>query len=130
MTRDGETKAEYELTEKQYVIGRTELADIVIEDSYVSKMHAMLQVYSNAVVLIDLNSTNGTTVNSRIAQKTILRNGDIISLGRYRIKIDGAPALSPEMDERIKTSDTLTMQNLEDMRRTRARRTIKALKHQ
>jgi general secretion pathway protein A len=130
VTRDGETMAEHELTEKQYVIGRTELADIVIEDSYVSKMHAMLQVYSNAVVLIDLNSTNGTTVNSRIVQKTILRNDDIITLGRYRIKIDGAPALSPEMDERIKTSDTLTMQNLEDMRRTRARRTIKALKNQ
>jgi len=130
VTRDGETMAEHELTEKQYVIGRTELADIVIEDSYVSKMHAMLQVYSNAVVLIDLNSTNGTTVNSRIVQKTILRNDDIITLGRYRIKIDGAPELSPEMDERIKASDTLIMENLEDMRRTRARRTIKALKHQ
>jgi type II secretory pathway predicted ATPase ExeA len=130
VTRDGETTAKYELTEKQYVIGRTELADIVIEDTYVSKMHAMLQVYSNAAVLIDLNSTTGTTVNSRITQKTILRNNDIISLGRYRIKIDNAPALSPEMNERIEASDTLIMENLEDMRRTRARRTIKALKHQ
>ena len=129
ITRDGETVAEYELTEKQYVIGRTELADILIEDSYVSKVHAMLQIYSNAVVLLDLNSTNGTTVNSTVMQKTILRNSDIISLGRYRIKIENVPAISAEMEEQIKESDTLTMQNLADMRRSRARRTITALKH-
>jgi len=129
VTRDGETVAEYELTEKQYVIGRTELADILIEDTYVSKLHAMLQVYSNAVVLLDLNSTNGTTVNSTIVQKTILRNNDIISLGHYRIKIENVPAISAEMEEKIKASDTMTMQNLADMRRSRARRTITALKH-
>jgi hypothetical protein len=129
VTRDGETVAEYELTERQYVIGRTELADILIEDSYVSKLHAMLQVYSNAVVLLDLNSTNGTTVNSTTVQKTILRNNDIITLGQYRIKIENVPAISAEMEEKIRESDTLTMQNLADMRRSRARRTITALKH-
>jgi len=129
VSRDGVYIAEYELTERQYVIGRTELADIVIEDSYASKMHAMLQVYANAIVLLDLNSTNGTTVNSTVIQKTILRNNDIISLGHFRLKIENVPAISAEMDERIKTSDTLTMQNLEDMRRTRARRTLKALKN-
>jgi type II secretory pathway predicted ATPase ExeA len=129
VTRDGETVAEYELTERQYVIGRTELADILIEDSYVSKLHAMLQVYSNAVVLLDLNSTNGTTVNSTVTQKTILRNNDIISLGRYRIKVEALPPISAEMDEKIRESDTLTMQNLADLRRSRARRTITALKH-
>ena len=129
VSRDGETIAEMELTERQYIIGRTELADIVIEDRFVSKMHAMLQIYSNAVVLLDLNSTNGTTVNSRIVEKTILRNDDIISLGHYRLKIENAPAINPEMDARIQASDTLTLQNLVDARRSRAKRTIKALKH-
>ena len=129
VTCDGETIADYELTERQYVIGRTELADIVIDDSHVSKMHAMLKVYSNAIALLDLNSTNGTTVNSNIVQKTILRNNDIIGLGRYRLKIENAPALSVEMDARIRASDTLTMQHLDDLRRSRARRTITALKH-
>lgn len=129
VSQDGENVAEYELTEKQYVIGRAELADIVINDTYVSKMHAMLQVYSNAVVLIDLNSTNGTTVNSKMAQKTILRSNDIISLGHYRLKIENAPAISPEMEARVKLSDTVTMQTLDDIRRNRARRTIRALKN-
>ncbi|MDH3350891.1 MAG: FHA domain-containing protein, partial [Gammaproteobacteria bacterium] len=130
VSRDGETIAEYELTEPKYVIGRTELADIVIEDSYVSKTHAMLQVYANAIVLIDLNSTNGTTVNSTIVPKTILRNNDIISLGRHRLKIENVPALSAEMDEKIRASDTMTMRNLADLRRSRARRIVTALKHQ
>ncbi len=129
ITRDGEIMAEVELTGRQYVIGRTELADIVIEDSYVSKMHAMLQVYSNAVVLLDLNSTNGTTVNSTVVQKTILRNNDIIALGRYRLKIENAPAISTEMDEKIRVADTMTMENLDDLRRSRARRTVTVLKH-
>lgn len=127
VTLDGESVAEYELTDREYVIGRNELSDIVIEDTYVSKIHAMLKVYANAVVLLDLNSTNGTTVNSRTIQKTVLRNNDIIMLGRYKLKVDGLPALSPELDEKISASDTLTMQNLKDLRRARARRTIRAL---
>ena len=106
-----------------------ELADIVVEDGYVSKIHAMLQVYSNAIVLADLNSTNGTTVNSRVVQKTVLRDNDIITLGRYTLKIENAPALSAELDEKVRASDTLTMQNLDDLRRVRARRTIAVLKH-
>jgi type II secretory pathway predicted ATPase ExeA len=129
VSRDGATVAEYKLTEKQYIIGRAELADIVIADSYVSKIHAMLQVYPNAIVLIDLNSTNGTTINSRVVQKAILRSDDIISLGHYRIKIKNAPAINSEMEERIKASDTVTMQNLVDIRRERAKRIIKALKN-
>jgi len=129
ITCDGETVAEHELTERHYVIGRAEIADIVIEDVYVSKMHAMLQVYANAIILADLNSTNGTTVNSRIAATKVLRDNDIIMLGRHRIKIENAPAISAEMDEFIKVTDTITMASLEDLRRSRARRTITMLKH-
>ena len=36
VTRDGDTVAEYELTDREYVIGRNELADIIVEDTYVS----------------------------------------------------------------------------------------------
>jgi len=100
-----------------------------MDDTYARKMHAMLQVYSNAVVLIDLNSTNGTTGNSVVVQKTILRDKDIISLGRYRIKIEDVPAISQETDDLITASDTLVMKQLLDIRRSRARRTIKLLKN-
>lgn len=129
VTRDGRTLDSIELSKREYVIGRSDLSDILIEDTYVSKVHAMLRVYANAVMLIDLNSTNGTTVNSRIVQKTVLRSNDIIVLGHYHLKIENVPALSVEMEEKVKASDTMRMQNLGDLRRARARRTIKALKH-
>ena len=129
VTCDGETVAEYELTKRQYVIGRAELADILIKDSYVSKMHAMLQVYGNVLMLVDLNSTNGTTVNSRIGVKFVLKSNDIITLGRHRLKIENAPVISAEMDECIKATDTITMASIDDLRRARARRTVKMLKH-
>ena len=117
------------MTEKQYVIGRGDLADILVEDSYASKIHAMLKVYSNALVLVDLNSTNGTTVNSKVVLKTILRSSDIITLGRHRLKIENAPVIGAEMDARIRATDTLTLRHLDDIRRTRAQHTIAALKH-
>jgi type II secretory pathway predicted ATPase ExeA len=129
VTRDGKTVGEYSLKRRQYVIGRSEMADIMVEDTYVSKIHAMLQVYANAVVLLDLNSTNGTTVNSSVVLKTILKNNDVISLGNHRLKIENVPALTGEMGELIEATDTLTMKNLDDIRRSRARRTIAALKH-
>jgi type II secretory pathway predicted ATPase ExeA len=129
ITCDGATVAEHELTQKQYVIGRGDLADIVVPDTYVSKMHAMLKVYPNALVLLDLNSTNGTTVNSKVALKTVLRSNDIISLGRHRLKIENAPVIDAEMDARVRASDTLTLKHLDDIRRTRAQHTIAALKH-
>jgi type II secretory pathway predicted ATPase ExeA len=129
ITCDGATVAEHEMTQKQYLIGRGELADIVIQDSYASKIHAMLKVYSNALVLLDLNSTNGTTVNSNVVLKTVLRSNDVISLGRHRLKIMNAPAIDTDMDARIRASDTLTLKHLDDIRRTRAQHTIAALKH-
>ena len=128
VTRDGEVVGEYELTESQYVIGRTDLADIVVEDRFVSKLHAMIQVYSNALVLLDLNSTNGTTVNSLEKRKTLLRENDIISLGQHRLKVVDAPPLAADMVERVRAADTLTLKNLEDIRRLRARHNVAALK--
>ena len=89
----------------------------------------MLRVYANAIVLIDLNSTNGTTVNSIEVPKTVLRNNDILSLGRHRLKLVNAPQLSADMEEKVRAADTVIMKNLEDVRRSRARHNIAVLKH-
>jgi len=129
VTREGQTLAEYAITKRETVIGRDEMADIVVKDVYVSKLHAMLQVYSNGLVLLDLNSTNGTVVNSVETPKRILRNNDIISLGQHRFKIENVPAVSREMAEKIQAADTLTLKNLDDIRLSRARHNIVAMKH-
>lgn len=127
ISRNGVVESEHELSVGKYVIGRSDLADIIVDDSFVSKTHALLQVYPSAIVLMDLNSTNGTTVNSRIAHQTVLRSNDIISLGQHRLKIENAPALSSRVEKQIRASDTRTMQNLAGVRRSRALRTIQSL---
>lgn len=129
VTADGKTLAEYALTKRETIIGRDELADIVLHDSYVSKVHAMLQVYDNGVVLIDLNSTNGTRVNSIEKPKTVLKNNDVISIGRHRLKLENAPAVSEAIAAKIRAADTIIMQNIEDIRAARARHNIAAIRH-
>lgn len=128
LTRDGETVSRYPLTPRSYLIGRSELADIRIDDNFVSNVHALLQVYRNAIILFDLNSTNGTTVNSIEVQKRLMRSDDVITIGHHRLKIRNAPPVSEEINEQIEATDTVTLKNLADIRRVRARHTIAALK--
>ncbi len=126
VTRDGETLAECSLTDKKTLVGRSDFADIVIEDDFISKMHAVLLLYSDALVLLDLNSANGTTVNSVRVGSTILKDDDIISLGNHRLKVENAPPISEEVAELLKSPDTVKMKNLIDMRRLKARKRIMA----
>jgi type II secretory pathway predicted ATPase ExeA len=129
ITKDGENLAEYVFKEKKVLIGRSDFADIIVEDDFVSKMHAVLLLYSDALILLDLNSANGTTVNSVKVTKTLLKDDDIISLGNHRLKVENAPVISAEMHELLKSPDTLKMKNLIDLRRQRARRQVLAAKN-
>ncbi len=62
-------------------------------------------------------------------KKAVLRNNDIISLGQHRLKVENVPAISDEMAEKIRRADTLTLKNLDDVRRSRAMHNIVAIKH-
>ena len=125
VSNEGKTVAELTLTKSETIIGREKTADIVIDDLYVSKRHAMLRLDETAVVLFDLNSTNGTRVNSTDTMHSVLRNDDIISIGQYQLKVENLPVVSDEMAARIRRADTLTLDNSEDIRRTRAKRNIR-----
>lgn len=129
ITKDGVTLNEFTFNENKILIGRSDFADIVIDDDFVSKVHAVLLLYTDALVLLDLNSANGTTVNSVKVKKTILKDDDIISLGNHRLKVENAPAISAEMAQLLKSPDTLKMKNLIDLRRQRAKRRVMAAKN-
>lgn len=122
ITKDGKTISEYVFKEKKVLIGRSDFADIVIDDDFVSKMHIVLMLYSDALVMLDLNSSNGLTVNSARVGSTILKDNDVISLGNHRLKVRNAPAISDEMQQLLNSPNTIKMKNLVDMRRLRARR--------
>ena len=64
------------------VVGRSPSSDVVIEDGYVSAVHARFTLQGPALVLEDLNSKNGTLVNGHlIGQSVTLRDGDDVQVG-------------------------------------------------
>jgi hypothetical protein len=63
-------------------IGREEGNSIQLHDERISRYHLKLQEDNDKIVLTDLESTNGTKVNGEDIQVRILRDGDMISVGR------------------------------------------------
>jgi len=65
-----------------FTVGREEGNAVQLNDERISRFHLKIQEDQEQVVLTDLQSTNGTKVNGESVQLSILRPGDIISLGR------------------------------------------------
>jgi len=68
------------------VLGRKD-ADIIVADPMVSKAHAAMQVVNGRLLVIDLNSTNGTTVNGQQIRQHEIVAGDIIGIGGVHLKV-------------------------------------------
>ena len=83
---DGVVIKEVQLTKDRTSLGRRPYNDIVIDNLAVSGEHAVLQLSGNDVHLEDLNSTNGTYVNGKAVKKQLLRNNDVVEIGKYKIK--------------------------------------------
>jgi len=69
-------------------IGRAPSCDIVLDDRNVSRRHAEIRRRGPVVVLIDLDSTNGTIVNGRRVREHPLADGDRITLGNSRLTFE------------------------------------------
>ena len=80
-------------------VGRVQGNDLMLPKGNVSKHHARLLFRDGRFIVTDLKSTNGTYVNGRkIAQATIVREGDKIYIGDFvlRLETNGASAAPPE----------------------------------
>ncbi|MFN4033843.1 MAG: FHA domain-containing protein [Fimbriimonadales bacterium] len=53
----------------------------------VSRLHARLTVEAGQLVIYDLNSTNGTTVNGVKVQRHALQAGDIVEIGESQLQV-------------------------------------------
>jgi len=62
-------------------IGRRGDNHIIINHEYVSRHHAQIQHSQGRYIILDLNSTVGTSVNGKRIDKAVLRSGDVISVG-------------------------------------------------
>lgn len=70
------------------VIGRSQDADIVIDDSYASDLHVRVGMQNGTVTVHDLGSTNGTYVNGRrVTVPTAVTRGDSVQVGRTILEV-------------------------------------------
>jgi len=71
----------------QTVVGRGQDADLILEESSVSRRHALFTLSGGQLVMRDLGSANGSLVNGQRVQEAQLRPGDVISLGQARLTL-------------------------------------------
>ncbi|WP_157535104.1 ATP-binding cassette domain-containing protein [Nocardia inohanensis] len=69
-------------------IGRTSDNEIVVNDPMASRKHARLVADPQGLAIEDLGSANGTFVNGRREQRTLLRERDIVTIGNVDFAVE------------------------------------------
>jgi predicted amidophosphoribosyltransferase len=77
---------ELDITSETFVIGRSPLCNLPIEDPLVSRQHARITVYEDYALLDDLGSRNGTLVNGQpVFDDYRLNHSDCIRIGNNEL---------------------------------------------
>jgi pSer/pThr/pTyr-binding forkhead associated (FHA) protein len=83
---DPERPIKYPLFKETMTIGRADVADIQINNGFLSRLHARIVTTAEGVVVEDIESKNGIRVNAKATERQTLRHGDIIDFGRLRFR--------------------------------------------
>lgn len=71
-------------------IGRLVECDVVLDDPNASRRHAEVRADGDGYVLVDLGSTNGTTVNGQPIDHRRLVDGDVITIGGHHLRFEAS----------------------------------------
>lgn len=74
---------DYFITGDEFVIGRLPDCNLVLNETTISARHAKIMRVQDHWELVDLKSTNGTSVNGKRVDRRILRTEDRISFDQY-----------------------------------------------
>ncbi|HEY2497340.1 MAG TPA: adenylate/guanylate cyclase domain-containing protein [Candidatus Angelobacter sp.] len=78
-----------ELNKPVITVGRGNANDLVLNDSSVSRFHAVIKLTDNSISIADRGSTNGILLNdTKISKETELKNGDIALVGLYKLCLE------------------------------------------
>lgn len=86
----------YLLDQELVRLGRHPEADILLDDVTVSRQHAEIRRTPEGYVVRDAGSLNGTYLNRQRAEEALLRNGDELQIGRFRLVFYGEAAVNEE----------------------------------
>ena len=84
-TRGAVSGSRYLLDEDKVTVGRDSRADILLDDSTVSRSHAVFIRANGVFTVVDSGSLNGTYVNRQRVERAQLKNGDEIMIGKFRL---------------------------------------------
>lgn len=83
---DAERPIKYPLYKEVMTIGRADIADICISNGFLSRLHARVVSTPEGVFIEDIESKNGIRVNTKLTPRQELKHGDVIDLGRLRLR--------------------------------------------
>jgi two-component system, cell cycle response regulator len=83
------------------IIGRDPDIDLVLSDALVSSRHALIEDRGDSWTLVDLGSTNGTTVNGEKGSEFALKHGDKIVFGSTVVRFEMQDRLERAYDEHL-----------------------------
>ena len=89
------------------MLGRHPQNDVVLDNGFVSRHHALLVTRADGLYLVDLRSTNGTFVNGEQVRKHLLQDGDALQVGHFRLRYcEPHGAALPETNDPLEHTDT------------------------
>ncbi|MDH3577634.1 MAG: FHA domain-containing protein [Gammaproteobacteria bacterium] len=68
------------------MIGRGDDCELCLESKFVSRHHALIFCNAEGVYIEDLNSSNGTVVNSRKESRCVLHANDNVMIGDFQLR--------------------------------------------
>ena len=90
----GSVVSEIEMAEGDFSIGRNHGNNLQLDEGGVSGKHAVITLVADScfpemfdITIRDLNSTNGTYVNSNSVKEQKIEHGDYIRFGTYEYKL-------------------------------------------
>lgn len=83
--------ARFLLDAERTTAGRHPATDIFLDDVTVSRKHAEFLTQSGGHLVRDVGSLNGTYVNRERIESAVLRPGDEVQIGKYRLTYHPSP---------------------------------------
>ena len=100
---DDSIPQEFPLEQKRVNLGRDQTNDVCLSDKSVSRHHATIVRIFTECFLEDEKSTNGTLLNGRLIHKHILKHGDEVTIGKYKLRFEVAEAPEQEVEDLDRT---------------------------
>lgn len=114
--KSGEVVGDQIVDRIRLLIGRSSHNDVSLDSNFVSRHHALLIRDGGSTILVDLNSTNGTFVNSKRVSNHVLAHDDVIAIGDHVIKFSDPQARLRGCLDDTEFEDSTITRKLAEMR--------------